>query len=186
MEATKTIFVTNRDDWRRWLEEHHKSESEIWLIYYRKETGKPRISYQDAVKEALCFGWIDSQTKNLDSERFAQRFTPRKPQSTYSQTNKERLGKLIKQGKVLPEVINSLGDIGAESFEYPPDIMAALKANQPAWDNFQKYPGPYKRIRVAFIDAARNRAGEFEKRLNYFIGMTEQDKKYGYGIEEFF
>ena len=77
MDITETLYVTNRDDWRKWLAEHYSSSTEIWLVYYRRQTGKPRIPYNDAVEEALCFGWIDSITKNLDQERYAQRFTQR-------------------------------------------------------------------------------------------------------------
>ena len=88
MEITQTLYVTNRDDWRNWLKEHYRSEQEIWLIYYRKDAGKLRIPYNDAVEEALCFGWIDSIMKNLDHERFVQRFSPRKRKSDYSQTKK--------------------------------------------------------------------------------------------------
>ena len=186
MDVTKTLYVTNRDDWRNWLEEHYRNEKEIWLVYYRKQAGKPRIPYNDAVEEALCFGWIDSITKNLDQERYVQRFTPRKPQSKFSQTNKERLKKLIEQGKVIPELLVSLDDVGLDNFEYPTDIMAAIRKNEQAWENFQRYSGSYQRIRIAYIDGVRNRRGGFEKRLKHFIRMTEQDKKFGFGIEDYY
>ena len=101
MNVTKTLYVTSREDWREWLKKHYKTEKEIWLVYYRKQTGKPRIPYNDAVEEALCFGWIDSILKNLDQERFAQRFSPRNLKRGYSQTNQERLRKLVEQGKVM-------------------------------------------------------------------------------------
>ena len=186
MDVTKTLYVTNRGDWRNWLEEHSRSEKEIWLVYYRKQAGKPRIPYNDAVEEALCFGWIDSIIKNLDQERYAQRFTPRKPQSEFSQTNKERLKKLIEQGKVMPEVLLSLNDVDLEDFECPRDIMAAIRENEQAWENFQRYSGSYQRIRIAYIDRGRNRSGEYEKRLKHFIRMTEQDKQFGFGIEDYY
>ena len=186
MRVTKTLYVTNRENWRNWLEEQYGSETEIWLVYYRKQAGKPRIPYNAAVEEALCFGWIDSTVKNLDQERYAQRYTPRKPRSRFSQTNKERLKKLIEQGKVMPEVLASLGDIGLEEFEYPADIMAAIRANEQAWENFQQYSGSYQRIRIAYVDGARNRSGEYEKRLNHLIRMTEQDKQFGFGIEDYY
>jgi uncharacterized protein YdeI (YjbR/CyaY-like superfamily) len=187
MEISSTLYVTNREDWRQWLAGHFQSENEIWLVYYRKETGKPRIPYKDAVEEALCFGWIDSQTKKMDDERFAQRFTPRNPRSGYSQTNKERLRKLMEQGKVMPEVAAGLGEeLDPERFVFPTDIMVELKANKRAWENFQKYSGAYQRIRIAFIDGARNRPKEFEKRLRYFLDMTEQDKQFGFDIDEFY
>jgi uncharacterized protein YdeI (YjbR/CyaY-like superfamily) len=186
MDVTNTLHVANRDDWRSWLEEHYRSEGEVWLVYYRKETGKRRIPYNDAVEEALCFGWIDSMVKNLDQERYAQRYTPRRPKSGFSQTNKERLKRLIGQGKVMPDVLAILGDVGLEGFEYPPDIMAAIRENEKAWENFQRYSGSYQRIRIAYIDGARKRPGEYEKRLEHLIRMTEQDKQFGYGIQEYY
>lgn len=186
MDISDTLYVANREDWRKWLKENYKTANEIWLVYYRKHTGTARIPYNDAVEEALCFGWIDSITKTIDDERYAQRFTPRNPGSTYSQTNIERLRRLIEQGKVVPEVLATLGDVVEKEFEFPVDIMAALQGNKRAWENFQRYSGPYRRIRIAFIDTARKRPGEFEKRLKHFIKMTEQDKQYGFGIEEYY
>ena len=186
MELTNTLYVTNRDDWRNWLEEHYSEESEIWLVYYRKETGKPRIPYNEAVEEALCFGWIDSIVRNIDQERFAQRFTPRKSTSKYSQTNKERLKKLIEGGKVIPEVLATLENVDLEAFDYPDDIMDALQKNEQTWENFQSYSSSYQRIRIAYIDGARDRPGEYEKRLQHLLKMTEQNKQFGHGIEDYY
>jgi len=186
MEITETLYVTHRVDWRNWLETHYRNAQEIWLVYFRKETEKPRIPYNDAVEEALCYGWIDSIIKNLDAKRNVQRFSPRKPKSQYSQTNKERLKRLIKQGKVIPEVLASLAILDLDTFEYPVDIMNAIRANESAWENYQKYSGSYQRIRIAYIDNGRKRPGEFEKRLDHFIRMTEQDKQYGFGIEAYY
>jgi uncharacterized protein YdeI (YjbR/CyaY-like superfamily) len=187
MKITKTLYAPNRKVWRDWLKKHYKTEKEIWLVYYRKQSGKTRISYNDAVEEALCFGWIDSAVKTLDAERTAQKFSPRKPKSSYSQPNKERLQGLIARGKVMKDVLTTLGDISAEQYQFPPDILYdALQANEQAWQNFQRYSGSYQRIRVAFIDVARKRPAEFQKRLRHFIRMTEQDKQFGYGIEKYF
>jgi len=181
MEITKTLHVTNRKDWRSWLRRHYKTEKEVWLVYFRKETGKPRIAYNDAVEEALCFGWIDSIVKKLDKERTVQRFSPRKPKSEYSPANKERLRKLVKQRKVIKEVRETLGDILDEKFEIPKDILKAIKANKEAWDNFQKFSDSYKRIRIGYIDGARKRPEEFKKRLRHFLKMTEKNKQFGFG-----
>jgi uncharacterized protein YdeI (YjbR/CyaY-like superfamily) len=187
MEITKTLHVTNRQDWRKWLKKHYKTTKEIWLVYYRKETGKPRIVYNDAVEEALCFGWIDSTVKTLDEKRTAQRFSPRKPKSKYSPANKERLRKLIKQRKVIKEVREALGNISEEKFEIPKDILNAIKADEEAWKNFRKFSDGYKRIRIGFIEGARKRPEEFKKRLRYFLKMTGKNKRYGFGgIEKHF
>lgn len=180
------MYVTNRNEWRNWLEEHYRSEREIWLVYYRKQADKPRIAYNDAIEEAICFGWIDSIIKNIDQDRYAQRFTPRKPISEFSQTNKERLKNLIEQGKVIPEVLTSMENADLEGFEYPADIMAAICENEQARENFQRYSGSYQRIRIAHIDGARNRPDEYDKRLKHLIRMTEQNKQFGFGIENFY
>ncbi len=181
MDITKTFYVTNRKDWRKWLREHYRTEKEVWLIYPKKETGKPRITYNDAVEEALCFGWIDSIIKTLDKEHTVQRFSPRKPKSAYSPANKERLRNLLKQGKVIKEVRLTLGDLAQEKFEISKDILEAIQANKLAWENFQKFSDAYKRIRIGFIEGARKRPEEFQKRLRYFIQMTEKNKQYGFG-----
>lgn len=186
MNITTTLYVTNRQEWRDWLKQHYANERDVWLVYYRKPSGKPRVAYNDAVEEALCFGWIDSIVKKLDAERFAQRFSPRRPKSEYSQPNKERLHRLIQQNQVMEEVLANLGDVSAAGFRTPPDILKALKANAQAWNNFQSFSAPYQRIRAAFIDSARHRPIEFKNRLEHFLRMTEQNKQFGFGIEAYF
>ena len=187
MEITQILHVTNPEKWREWLEAHYKTESEIWLVYYKKATGKPRIEYNDAVEQALCFGWIDSTAKKLDEERTAQRFSPRKPKSGYSQANIERLRYLVSQGMVVDEVLESLGDVLEQEFVFPVDILDAIRADKQAWKNYQTFSEPYKRIRVAFIEGARKRPEEFQKRLEYFIKMTHENKVFGFGgIEKHF
>ena len=186
MEITRTFYAADRESWRAWLAEHYRTEKEVWLVYPRKHTGRPRIAYHDAVEEALCFGWIDSTQKTLDPDHSAQRFTPRRPGAAYSQPNRERLRRLIAQGKVLDEVRESVQPMLDEPFHIPPDILDALQANPRAWENFQRCAEPYQRIRIAFVDASRDRPEEFEKRLRHFIRMTEQDRRYGFGIESFY
>jgi len=187
LDEARLLYVTNAREWRDWFKKHYKSEKEVWLVYYKKHTGKPRIPYNDAVEEALCFGWIDSTVRRIDGDRFAQRFSLRNPKTPYSQANKERLKGLIKEGKVVDEVLSTLGDIVGEQFEIPPDVLDAIKANKKAWENFQGFSQPYIRIRIAFIDGARNRPQEFKKRLRYFIEMTGKNKQFGFGgIEKYF
>jgi len=187
MEITQTLYVIKRKDWRDWLKKNYKTEKEIWLVYPRKATGKARIEYNDAVEEALCFGWIDSIAKKFDENHTAQRFSPRRPKVKYSQANIERLRYLVVKKKVIKEVLETLGDILDEEFVIPPDILKAIKANKEAWKNFQKFSDSYKRIRIAFIDGARNRPEEFKKRLRYFVEMTEKNKIFGFGgIEKHF
>jgi len=181
MDITQTLYVTNRKDWRDWLKKNYKTEKEIWLVYPKKATGKPRIEYNDAVEEALCFGWIDSIVKKLDEDHTVQRFSPRKPKAKYSQANIERLRYLVAKKKVIKEVTETLGDILNEEFVIPPDILKAIQVNKEAWKNFQKFSASYKRIRIAFIDGARKRPAEFQKRLRHFLETTEKNKMFGVG-----
>jgi uncharacterized protein YdeI (YjbR/CyaY-like superfamily) len=151
----KTLYVAERSAWRAWLAENYDKEKEVWLIFPKKASGKPRIAYNDAVEEALCFGWIDSRVRRIDDSAYAQRFSPRNPKSKYSQANKERLRELIRRGMILPSVQATLGDILNEEFTIPADILKEIKANKQAWANFQNFSPEYKRIRVAFIEGAR-------------------------------
>jgi uncharacterized protein YdeI (YjbR/CyaY-like superfamily) len=175
------LQAASRAAWRAWLRKHYKSEKEVWLVFHKKHTGKPNISYNDAVEEALCFGWIDSTVRRLDQDRYAQRFSVRRARSSYSQANQERLKSLVAQGKVAAEVLAVLPDLSPNRFDPPADILQAIRANSTAWKNFRKFPQPYIRIRLAFIEGARKRPKEFQKRLSYFIVMTEKNKLFGFG-----
>ncbi|MFA6005667.1 MAG: YdeI/OmpD-associated family protein [Patescibacteria group bacterium] len=183
----KTLYITTRKDWHDWLAKHHDTESEIWLIYYRKDSGKPRISYDDSVLEALCFGWIDSICKKIDDTKFAQRFSPRKPTSVLSQMNKERIRELMEQHLMTDAGLKALAHvydpekIVQEPFVISEGILKALKANPDAWKNFQKLPMSYKRIRIAYIESRkRHGVGMYRKALNYFIMMTAKNKRIGF------
>jgi len=175
------LHATTRNQWRAWLRENHKTRAEIWLVYPKKHTGRPRIAYNDAVEEALCFGWIDSTVRSIDDEHFAQRFSVRRPGSQYSQANLERLRALVASGRVLPEVLSSLPDLDPKSFTIAEDILESIRANPAAWRNFRKLPPAYIRIRIAYIEGARHRPAEFEKRLAHFVRKTEQNKQFGFG-----
>ena len=176
------LHVTRRQEWRAWLRKHRKSARETWLVFYKKRTGRPRIPYNDAVEEALAFGWIDSTARKIDEDRFAQRFTPRNPKSPYSAANIERLRAMARQGKVAKDILASLGDrLNERPPRVPPDILAAIKADPEAWKNFRAFSDAYKRIRVGYIDAARDRPAEFAKRLRNFVAMTRKNRLIGFG-----
>jgi len=179
MEVGKTLYVTQRSEWRKWLSANHRTEKEVWLISYRKDTGKPNLPYNDTVEEALCFGWIDSTMKKIDAERNAQRYTPRRPNSPLSEMNKERVRRLIAAGLMTPAGLAATGDLSTEKFTIKEDILEALQADEKTWVNFQAFPESYQRIRVGWIEGARKRPAEFEKRLRYLIKMTAANKKYG-------
>ena len=188
MEKTKTLYVRNRKEWRDWLKKNFDKEKEIWLVYPKKGTGKEKILYNDAVEEALCFGWIDSTMKTLDEENTMQRFTPRRAKSQYSQPNKERLKWLAEKGQIHPSVKPLVKDIINEKFMFPSDIIEALKKDKQVWNNFKNFSDSYKRIRIAYIDSARSRPEEFKKRLNNFIEKTRENKLIaGYGgVEKYY
>ncbi len=184
MNLGKTLYLTNRKDWRSWLAKNYNKEKEIWLIYYRKSSGKPRIPYNDAVEEALCYGWIDSIFKGIDKERFAQRFSPRKLKSNLSVMNKERIRQLIQQKKMTSvglAVVKHMLDNPSKNLKLiiKPDILKSLKQNKKNWENFQKFPESYKRVRIGWIESARTRPELFNQRLRYFLKMTAKNKKYG-------
>lgn len=102
MEIGETIYVTTREEFRRWLRKNHRIKKEIWLIQYKKAAKKPSINYVEAVEEAICFGWIDSLEKSMDAERYALRFSPRKPKSNWTNTNKDRARRMIAEGRMSP------------------------------------------------------------------------------------
>jgi uncharacterized protein YdeI (YjbR/CyaY-like superfamily) len=98
MDVGETVRVRSRAEWRKWLSRHHADRQEIWVVYYKKGSGKTGISYDDSVEEALCFGWVDGQTKGLDATSYAGRFTPRRPGSNWSPSNRERATRLLRAG----------------------------------------------------------------------------------------
>jgi uncharacterized protein YdeI (YjbR/CyaY-like superfamily) len=98
--SMKTLEVKGGEEWKRWLKQFHLMEREVWLVFYKKDSGKTTVTYEEAVDAALCFGWIDSAIRKMDDHRYARRFTPRKPNSDWSKSNIERLEKLKKEGKM--------------------------------------------------------------------------------------
>lgn len=181
-------YFENREDWRKWLTDNFATAPGIWFVFPGKSSGEKSVLYNDAVEEALCFGWIDSTIKSLDKEHKIQRFTPRNPRSTYSQANKERLKWLLANGMIHPEFESRIRTVLSEPFVFPNDIIDRLKEDKTVWDNYRRFPETYKRIRIAYIEAARMRPGEFEKRLNHFIGKTKGNKMItGFGgIEKYY
>jgi uncharacterized protein YdeI (YjbR/CyaY-like superfamily) len=191
MEISKILYAKDRKQWRAWLSKNHHAASEIWLVYYKKGSGRPRIPYNDAVEEALCFGWIDSTLKPIDEKCYAQRFSPRRQTSKLSEMNKERIRRLIKSKKMtqfgLASIQHHMKKTSKDSsdprtlqkFELPVDIIKILKADKIAWKHFSKFSESYKRIRLGWIDAARHRPEIFQQRLRYFLKMTVKNKKFG-------
>lgn len=178
----ETFYTSERSEWRSYLAQHFETSQVIWFIFPMKGSGEKSLSYNDAVEEALCFGWIDSTIRHIDPLHRAQRFTPRRKGSPYSRPNIERLIWLDAQGLIHPAVREEVLPVIRAPFVFPPDIIDALKQDETVWNHYQGFSDSYRRIRVAYIDAARKRPEEFQKRLRNFIEKTRRNKLImGYG-----
>jgi len=188
MEILKTFYTSDRAEWRSWLLENFENEREVWFVFPTKESGEDALSYNDAVEEALCFGWIDSTNKYLDSMHCARRFTPRKKGSGYSRPNIERLIWLDARGMIHPSIRDSVLPIINTPYVFPADILERINSDPQIRKNFESFSESYKRIRIAYIDAARGSANEFSKRLENFLSKTRDGKLVvGYGgIEKYY
>lgn len=173
----ETFYTADRNTWREWLSSHFETEKEIWFVFPMKASGEESLSYNDAVEEALCFGWIDSTIKHIDPLHRAQRFTPRNPSSVYSRPNIERLSWLNDRGLLHPAVKENVLPLITAPYVFPKDILSRLRADPVAWENYNAFPDAYRRIRVAYIDAARKRPEEFEKRMKSFLEKTKQNRR---------
>lgn len=185
----KRHLFKNRHEWRKWLQENHASASETWLVYFKKHINKRSIKYEEAVEEALCFGWIDSKVKRIDEEKYMQRFTPRKAGSIWSESNKRRVRKLLKLGLITPaglEKIESakldgswylLDDIDKEII-IPDDLAAALAENPKARGNFAKFISSHKKQYLWWLKSARTTETR-EKRLIEIVKRAEENIKPG-------
>ena len=165
----KSFFARDRKAWRKWLEKNHVASSGIWLIYFKKTSGKKRLEYNDAVEEALCFGWIDSTTRPIDEEKYMQRFTPRKSKSGWSAINKQRIEKMISQDLMIAAGIEkiemakkdgsweSLDKIYApiDLLHIPEDLAKLFSKNKKAKINFENFPPFTKRQFLYWINAAK-------------------------------
>lgn len=187
-ENRPIVYCTNRQEWRQWLVANFESAREVWFVFPTKASGEVGVAYNDAVEEALCFGWIDGVAGTLDPLHQLRRFTPRRKGSPYSRPNIERLIWLNEQGLLHPSVRTSVADLITLPFPFPADIIATLQQDQKVWEHYCAFSEPYKRIRVAYIDAARKRPAEFRRRLENFIAKTRQNKLIvGYGgIEKYY
>ena len=182
LDPTPLLDASKRSEWRAWLRKNYKTAKVVWLVFHKKHTGRPRVAYNDAVEEAIAFGWIDSTAKKIDEDRYAQRFTPRNPKSAFSESNIARLRAMAARGKIMPEVLEKVRPLlVAKPVRVPPDIMAALKADPETWKNFRAFSGSYKRIRVGYLEGSRDRPEQFEKRLRNFLKMTKENRLIGFG-----
>jgi uncharacterized protein YdeI (YjbR/CyaY-like superfamily) len=181
--ALATLDVGSRRQWRAWLEAHHGSSPGIWLVFHKKHTGVKSIGYEDMVREALCFGWIDSLVKRLDDDRYAIKVTPRKPTSNWSAINRKRwreleaAGLLAPAGRAAPPTSHRYAPRPAIP-ELPAYIATALKANPKAWTFFRALARTYRRNFVVWIHIAK-RPETREARLREAIALLAAGKKLG-------
>lgn len=180
----QTVEAQNRQEWRKWLAKNHGSVSEIWLVFYKKHTGITTMSYDAAVEEAICFGWIDSLIRRLDDDRYARKFTPRKENSKWSTANRRRYAKMQSEGLLRepgiarPPTERSGDSPQVSADELPPYITKELKQNPQAWQNFQKLPPSHKRRYIGWIDSAKREVTK-EKRLREAIELLTTGRKLG-------
>ena len=186
----KTTHPKTRYTWRKWLEKNHSTSPGVWMIYYKKETGKRKFDMADAVEEALCFGWIDSTAQKLDDERTMQKFTPRKPKSVWSKINKQRIEKLIEQKLMTPAGISKIkearkngswdtlnnSDFHAENNSLPVELKNAFSKSKKALENFQAFPLSYRKRFLFWIDSAKT-PGTKAARIKQTLLMAAANKK---------
>lgn len=185
----KEIYIKTRVEWRNWLEQNHDKSNGVWLIFYRKNSGKPVLEYDEAVEEALCFGWIDSIIKKINNERYVRKFTPRKSNSQWSELNKKRVTKLIRKGLMTGPGIALVKEAKERglweksdrpdiSFEVPEELERALAKNKKAKIFFNQLAPSYRKRFTGWISAAKRQETR-DKRVSEAIVLLEQGKKLG-------
>ena len=180
MEFVNLLPAKNRDELRAWLMDNYDKEKECWVVVKR---GRPvdngTFWYIDAVEEAMCFGWIDSTTKKMDNGITAQRLAPRRKGSLWSELNKERCRRMERLGKMTDAGRAVLPDMSDAGFIIDKDILKALKADEEVWENFQKFPVLYQRVRIDTIQIKRKQPQLFQSRLDKLIENTKKGVMYG-------
>ena len=178
-----TLRVRSRQQWRAWLAKHHTSSPGVWLVFYKAHTGVKSIPYEDTVREALCFGWIDSLVKRLDDDRYALKVTPRQPTSKWSDLNRKRwadlkaTGRLTSAGLAAAPTSNTYAPRPAIP-ALPVYIATALKAHSKAWEFFRQLPPTHRRDFVVWIHTAK-RAETRARRIRESIALLAAGKKLG-------
>jgi uncharacterized protein YdeI (YjbR/CyaY-like superfamily) len=177
------IRAASRKEWRAWLRSHHKKSSGVWLVFPKKASGLPTVSYNDAVEEALCFGWIDGLLRPVDARFYKQYFAPRKPRSTWAQSNKARVARLIEQRLMTPSGMaaietakaNGSWDVlkAAESLRVPSSLRAALNANARAKKNWPAFTASQRKQFLYWLASAK-REETREKRIAQVVEMSSR------------
>lgn len=179
------LHFENRESWRAWLQKNHDTVSEVWLVFYKKHTVLPNITYDAAVEEALCFGWIDSLIKRLDDDRYARKFTPRTDTAKWSAANLKRVQHLIESGRMtevglakIPPDVKPLPPVQSRPVA-PPDFFEEALAEHPAAKNFFEGLAPsYRRNFIHWVCSAK-REETRKRRLDEAISLLSAGKKLG-------
>lgn len=177
----KVLYVKDRSEWRAWLRKNARTSAGIWIGYYKKNSGKPSLAYEDSVEEALCFGWIDGKIKRIDESRCARRFTPRKPHSRWSASNVRRARRMIAAGKMTPAGLNAFNaqqrnETPALPLRLPQNLLKEFQAQSAAWETFQRFPPYYRRITIGWVASARKQETQ-AKRLRQLIEASAQNQR---------
>jgi uncharacterized protein YdeI (YjbR/CyaY-like superfamily) len=183
------FHFSDRHGWRTWLEKNHNAETGVWLIFYKKHTGRTGISYDAAVEEALCFGWIDSIVKRIDEEKFVRKFTPRKAGSGWSESNIERAERMVERGRMTDAGLAQIREakksgrwfsepLPVKEFEVPRFVLDALAASPKALENFENLAGSYRRLYVGWIMSAK-RDETRKRRLAEVVGRLAKNERLG-------
>src|SRR5262245_21808812 len=178
-----TLHFKTRREWRAWLAKHHESGPGIWFVFYKGHTGQNTVSYEDMVREALCFGWIDSLIKRLDDDRYAVKVTPRHPTSKWSSLNRKRWAELKAADLLTPAGLAAAPTSNAYGAkptipDLPDYIAEAFKEDAKAWEFFQELAPSYRRYFVAWIHTAK-RPETREKRIRESVRLLAARKKLG-------
>lgn len=184
----KMLSARDREAWHAWLAKNHAIMDGIWLVYYKKHTGKPTVSYEDAVEEALCFGWIDSTVRTIDEERYMQLFTPRKAGSNWSDLNKRRVKRLIEQGLMTEAGLRKIEEAkkdgswrnldAVEKLKIPPDFQQVLTANKDAQKKFENLPASRRKAFLYWIGSAKREATR-KKRIVASVKLLAENRMPG-------
>ena len=182
------IEAATRAAWRTWLEANHADAGEVWLVYYKKGTGKPTVGYKESVEEAICFGWIDGLKKRIDDERYCHRFSPRKESSKWTPANIEIAERMIAEKKMAAAGLRAFErreeydpaflEERAGTPELSPELEKALRADREAWRNFEALSPACRKQYVQWLMSAK-REPTREKRLAEARALLRKGKKLG-------
>ncbi|MFH1448592.1 MAG: YdeI/OmpD-associated family protein [Candidatus Micrarchaeota archaeon] len=189
MELNEALCFNGSLEWRKWLSQNHDKEKAVWLIHYKKHSGKPSLNYNEALEEAICFGWIDGKMKGVDGERFILRYSPRRPKSVWSKINREKAEKLIEAGRMTDAGLAKIEEAKKSGYwdnaytnkrkeEMPSDLKKALVEDVTAWDNFHNFANSYRNMYIGWVNSARTEETR-KRRITEVVKRSHINKKPG-------